>query len=128
MTARARRRPRLTEAEWQVQVCQIAELRGWAWVHFPTVTTARKGRGGMLRYVHETPYQGPLGPGWVDLVLMRDRTLFVELKADGRYPEPHQRAMHDQARRAGCEVYVWRPRDLDEVVAVLSRHPSPEVA
>ena len=93
------------------QVVQAAELFGWQHVHFRPARTERGWR---------TPVSGPLGKGWPDLELKRERTVYAELKSqDGRLT-PEQRAVHDVLRAAGDEVYVWRPSDLPEVLEVLS--------
>lgn len=111
---------RMTEAAWQRQVCDLASMLGWQFVHFPTVTTARKGRDGAVRYVHQTAYKGPLGPGWPDLVLVRDRVVFVELKATTSLSE-EQKRVRDILRDADAEWYCWRPADLEEARRVLVR-------
>lgn len=58
--------------------------------------------------------------GWPDVMLIpRGRcACFVELKAPGKYPEPHQRALHERLRGLGCLVAVCR--SVDEVEGVLS--------
>ena len=51
---------------------------------------------------------------------MRDRRLlFVELKRDrGRLTDRQQRVL-DYLKATRAEVYVWRPADWDDVMAVL---------
>jgi hypothetical protein len=96
----------MTENDLLRAVTDIATIYGWSWTHFRAAQTSRGWR---------TPVQGPLGKGWPDLVLVRDRDhslIFVELKsADGRL-SPEQREVH---RLLGGihECYVWRPADLD---------------
>jgi hypothetical protein len=49
--------------------------------------------------------------GWPDLVLLRERVLFVELKsATGRLSADQQRVIA-QLQRAGQYALVWRPAD-----------------
>ena len=89
MSVRVARR-RLTEAAWQRQVTDLADLQGWRWMHAPTVTVTRPPTAGRPRPVvyAETTTKGTLGSGWPDLVLVRERVVFVELKADdGRISE-----------------------------------------
>lgn len=104
----------ITEAQWQHQVEQIAHLNGWRLFHAPDnrPVTASSGR----RYVQN------IRAGFPDLVLVRGpRLLFVELKREtGRTTEDQDAWLTDLAR-ASAEVYVWRPSDLAEVTAVLSR-------
>lgn len=106
MTAPAR----LAEADWQTRVTDLADLRGWRWAHFRPARTERGWR---------TPVSGPLGAGFPDLVLVRHRVLFVELKAERGRVTPEQRAVHIALRAAGAEVRVWRPVDWPEVQEVL---------
>ena len=90
------------------QVCTLAEMCGWQWVHFRPAKTSHGWR---------TPVSGPLGEGWPDLVLVRvrdKRILFVELKARGHgmvgVPLDQIEVMnvlHD----AGAMAYIWRPED-----------------
>lgn len=93
------------------QVVDVAELYGWSWAHFRPAQTTRGWR---------TPVSGPLGAGWPDLTLVRgDRILFVELKRESTRPRPDQTFVLILLAEA-AEVYVWRPSDFDDVVAVLS--------
>ncbi len=64
--------------------------------------------------------QAGLKPGWPDVMLApRNRcSCYIELKAPGKYPEPHQRALHERLRGLGCLVAVCR--SVDEVEGVLS--------
>lgn len=115
------RAPRLTEAQWQETVCELAELLGWSWAHAERVTVIRPRRNGPPVTYTETPLKGPLGRGFPDLILARDRVIFVELKADDGRMSPDQQRIRDLLRDAGAEWYVWTPRDLDEAKAVLAR-------
>lgn len=102
----------LTEAEFQSQVCQLAELYGWSWAHF---------RPAMTKYGWRTPVSGPLGAGWPDLVMVRgDRLVFVELKRDRTKPTGLQDTVLTILSQTRAEVYVWRPRDWDLVMEVLT--------
>jgi hypothetical protein len=100
----------VTEREWQGQVTELADLCGWGWAHWRAARTVHGWR---------TPVSGPLGEGFPDLILCRqrdERFLLVELKSDGGRLSPHQVAVHATLRAAGLEVRVWRPRDWDQVV------------
>jgi hypothetical protein len=102
----------VNEADWQRQVTDLADLLGWTWVHFRPARTENGWR---------TPVSGSLGVGWVDLVLVRERVVYAELKADRGTISGVQHAVHAALRAAGCEVHIWRPRDFSEVKAVLER-------
>jgi hypothetical protein len=100
----------ISERDWQRQVTDAAELFGWTWVHFRPARTERGWR---------TPVSGPLGKGWPDLTLIRERVVYVELKAQGARLTPEQQAVHEALVRAGAEVQFWRPSDLNAAVDVL---------
>jgi hypothetical protein len=52
-------------------------------------------------------------PGFPDLVMVKGaRLLFVELKAQAKYPTPTQREWLIALSNTAAEVYVWRPSDL----------------
>lgn len=59
-----------------------------------------------------TAVQGD-GKGYPDLTIAGPAgVLFRELKAEGKYPSPEQRAWLDALAAAGGDSGVWRPRDL----------------
>lgn len=96
----------MTEREWQGQVVRAARLLGWSTYH-----------------THDSRRSEP---GWPDLALVRDRLVMAELKTDTGRISPAQRRWLDLLQNAGIEAHVWRPRDIDEVLAVLKRRrPSP---
>ena len=111
--------PALSEADFMRQVTDLAEILGWQWVHFRPAQTAHGWR---------TPVSGPLGKGFPDLLMVRERDrrlLFAELKGDGARPSAEQDyvftllnwlALGDGKR---LEVYIWHPSDFDELAAVL---------
>jgi hypothetical protein len=102
-------------------VTDLLDLNGWRWMHAPTVTVRRRQRDGSERTYAETTTKGTLGTGWPDIVAVRERVIYVELKADdGRLSEA-QVGVREALRDAEAEWYCWRPRDWDEVVAVLGR-------
>jgi VRR-NUC domain len=119
----------LTETEFQRQVTDLAEILGWQWVHFRPAQTSRGWR---------TPVSGPLGKGWPDLVLVRERDrrlLFIELKAGKGKTTPEQNRVFealywlqtegcfasDGTRLGGTRIAVhrWWPQHWDEIEAVL---------
>jgi hypothetical protein len=62
-------------------------------------------------------------PGYPDRTLVRDRILFVETKREKKTAtlvSPEQKEWLDRLSRAGGEVYLWRPSDLDEAAAILA--------
>lgn len=95
----------LTEKEWDTQLFSgpgsLAATLGWT-----------------LRY-HVLRSKGSQ-PGFPDRVLVRDRIMYVETKTEKGKPSEEQVGWLDALARAGGEVYLWRPRDLDEAARVLS--------
>jgi hypothetical protein len=105
----------LTEAGWQRQLVDLAAALGYHWLHL---------RPGLRQSgAYSVPIQGTLGAGWPDLFLCRERdrrVIWVELKsATGRLTADQERVL-GILRDAGCEVYVWRPADVDRAYEVLA--------
>lgn len=98
-----------SEAAFQSWVVDLAHLHGWRVAHFRGVET--RGRW-------QTPVAAD-GAGWPDLVLVRDRVLFAELKSERGTVGPYQRRWIDVLRGAGAEVHVWRPSMRAEIGEVL---------
>ena len=63
--------------------------------------------------------------GFPDRVLVRERVIFAELKREKTGPTPNQIEWLDGLAIAGAEVYVWRPRDLEEIGLILSARGRP---
>jgi VRR-NUC domain len=80
---------------------------------------ALAGSLGWLTYHTHDSRKSP--PGFPDLVLVRDRVVFAELKTDAGRLTDEQQEWLDRLGAAGAEVYVWRPRDWRQVRAVLDR-------
>jgi len=103
----------MTGKALQRAIIDLARTRGWMVAHFPVV----KDHLGFWR----TPVAAD-GKGWPDLVLVRDRVVFVEVKGDGDRLRPEQVRWQSTLRLAGQETYVWTPRDWpEEIDPVLAR-------
>ncbi len=69
--------------------------------------------------------------GFPDLVLLRPpRLIFAELKGDSDYgkkgPTEDQRRWINALKLVpGVEVYVWYPRDINDIVTILNSRGSP---
>ena len=90
-----------SEKEFDASVRQLAQMLGWRRYH--TYDSRRS------------------EPGFPDLVLVRDRIIFAELKSEKGKVTARQEAWIAALRTAGAEVYVWRPSDMDAIAEVLSR-------
>ena len=97
------------EAEWTRDVLQLATTLGWRTAHFRPAQTTKGWR---------TAVAGD-GKGWPDLILVRDRLIVAELKNEVADLEEEQAEWIAALQVAGVETYVWRPQDLDDVMAVL---------
>lgn len=100
-----------SEAELQRAVLELAAFTGWTVAHFRTSRTSQ-GR-------HLTAVAAD-GAGFPDLVLVRDRVLFRELKAENGRLSPRQVMWAEALRRAGADWDVWRPSDWSRIEAELS--------
>lgn len=99
----------MLESEWQKTVIELAHTFHWLVAHFLPAETTRGWR---------TP-AGADGAGFPDLVLVRERVIWAELKQIGKKPSERQQMWLDALEKAGQEVYVWRESDYDDVVAIL---------
>lgn len=91
----------LLEKDWQRQVNSLAQQLGWNRVYH----TYRSTRS---------------DPGFPDLVLVRDRVVFLELKREAGRLSAAQREWLAALLDAGAEAYVARPRDLQLLAEILA--------
>jgi hypothetical protein len=104
-------RGRVTGAQWEQTVLDLAARLGWMRAHFRPARTATGG--------WTTPVAGD-GAGFPDLVLVRrGRVLFVELKAGSGRVTREQRRWLDELAATPAEVHVWHPADWDAIVDTL---------
>jgi hypothetical protein len=63
--------------------------------------------------------------GFPDLTMVRgDRLIFAELKTDAGKVTPDQQSWLDALNVSGrCEVYLWRPADLEAAYKILLTRP-----
>lgn len=91
----------ISERQFQQQVIELAQWLGyWVWHDEDSRKNAR---------------------GLPDLILVKDRTIFAELKKERGKVRPAQIDVMQRLREAGAEVYLWRPSDWPEIEAVLRR-------
>lgn len=101
----------MNETEFLANVVELAKTLGYIVHHDrPAQTTG----GSWI-----TAIQGD--PGFPDLVLAKPgRLIFAELKSDAGVVGASQWHWLDTLRTEhGCEVYVWRPRDIQTIAEVL---------
>lgn len=73
--------------------------------------------GHRLSYHH--PYALGADPGFPDRVIVGHRLIVVELKYGKNTPTEKQRTWLTGFAKAGVEVYLWYPEDLDEIEQIL---------
>lgn len=100
------------EKEFQVQFLQFAKLMGWLRAHFrPSMN-----RRGMW----QTAVAGD-GAGFTDVVLVRERVVWVELKTIVGVLDDDQIVWRDRLLLAKQEWYCWSPNDWPTIQTVLGR-------
>lgn len=101
---------KVTEAAWQAQVIDAANLLGWTVAHFRPART----KDGWV-----TPVAAQ-GKGFPDLFMVRgDRVIAAELKSATGRVTPEQDQWLELLDATGTETYLWRPGDFDHVIEVL---------
>ena len=88
------------EKDLQTQVFELLNLLGWKRSY----------------HVHDSRRSAH---GFPDVVAVRDRVVYLELKREKTTTTPTQREWLKALRAAGAEVYVVRPRNFDALAAVL---------
>jgi hypothetical protein len=105
----------MTEQQLLDNVIELGHLFGWRIAHF---------RPALTKHGWRTPVSAD-GQGFPDLVLVRDRVLFVELKAARGRMSPEQLDWAAALVNGSAEYHTWRPIDwLDGTIeAVLRSRP-----
>jgi hypothetical protein len=95
----------MLERDWQRQVVDLALTFGYDYYH---------------------TYRSKKSPaGFPDLVLVGRRVIFCELKRENTHPSPLQVAWLRRLHAAGAEVYLLRPRHLQDLARVLGARGRP---
>ena len=94
----------MTEKQFQAKVLKIAKQTGWTVYH--TYDSRRS------------------QPGFPDLVLVRDRVLYRELKTNTGKQSEAQKIWERSLLKANADFKVWRPKDIDAIVKELTRRES----
>lgn len=93
----------ILEKDWQRTVVDLARRLGWTIYH--TFNSRRSAHG------------------FPDLVLVRDRVIYLELKRENRATSKltdEQREWLGKLRAADADAYVARPSDLENLAATLA--------
>lgn len=89
------------EKDWQRQVRELAQTLGW-------------------KRAYHTFDSRRSDTGFPDLVLVRERVVFLELKREQGKVSDAQAGWLTALSEAGAEVYVARPRHLQDLAIVLA--------
>ncbi len=108
----------LTESAFMQQIIDTARLLGWKVAHFRPAQTKDGWR---------TPVAAD-AKGWPDLCLVRDRIVWIEVKAEVGRVSPEQADWVAAITAAGGTALVVRPSMWDEIVAALKRDTRREAA
>jgi len=108
-------RASVREAEFQLQVIEYAQARGWRVAHFRAVRVQR--RDGTTFW--ETPVAAD-GRGFPDLLMLRrGGAVVAELKVPPNTPTDEQEAWLAAFRLLGVPAVVWTPADWPAIEEVL---------
>lgn len=89
MITHTRSKRGITEKAFQAQIIKIAKVFGWI--------------------VYHTYDSRKCEPGFPDLVLVRDKILYREIKTEKGRLTPAQKLWGDKLKSAGADYQVWRP-------------------
>lgn len=99
------------EKDFQDDMIKFMHLHGWAVAHFRPACS-RDGKRWFTAVAAD-------GEGFLDLIGLRERTIFVELKADDGDLSDRQRLWLEWHKRARNEAYVWWPKDREQIERVI---------
>jgi hypothetical protein len=88
-----------TEKQFMAAVIETAQMLGW-----------------LVYHTHDSRHSAA---GFPDLVLVRDRVVFAELKAEKEKISDEQEAWLAALGFAGAEVFCWRPSDWEVIEEAL---------
>lgn len=110
----------IAEDVFQDMVATVARENGWAVVHF---RSAKLGDS----YMTPTMYDAS---GFPDLVLVRDRVIYSELKTEFGTLTPEEETWRTKLLSAKQEYHLWRPSHWRLIKSLLEASPPvpPEIA
>lgn len=99
----------ISEARFQRDVEDLLTLFGYRWYHAPANKPSAAGHVQNIK------------AGFPDLVAVRGtRLIFAELKTQTGKLGPNQPEWLEALKRAGAEVYLWRPGDMLDIRDILA--------
>ena len=106
---------------FQEEVVQLFQWHHWKVAHFHTVAMRRA--NGSIAYI--TPAAAD-GKGWPDLVCVKNRIVYIELKRRGAKLGEEQELWRDRIEMAGGEWYCFWPKDWQKIVLLAASLQAPE--
>lgn len=100
----------MNEDQLQKTIIDAARMFGWLVAHFRPAKTSKGWRTAVAAD----------GAGFPDLVCVRERVIYVELKSGRGKLTEEQSHWLTRLRSAGQEVHLWRPADIDTAIEILS--------
>ncbi len=102
-------RLKVSEEQFMKQIIELAHYCGWRIAHFrPSLSQSGK---------WHTAVQAD-GKGFPDLVMVRDKVIFAEVKSDkGKLSVDQKEWLVNLGRVA--ETYIWKPENWNEIVEQL---------
>ena len=100
----------ISEKDFLKTIIDYAHLRGWSIAHFRTSMT-QSGRWA-------TAVQAD-GAGFPDLVIVREKVIYAEVKANKGRLSPDQVEWRERLLGAHQTYYCWMPSDWDFIVELL---------
>lgn len=104
----------ISESDFQDEVIEYAHRLKWSVAHFRTVVIVRNDGSTYCA----TPAAAD-GEGFPDLMLVRDRAVFMELKSMKGRRSPKQILWGDWLLAAGQEYYCFKPSDWAQIEEIL---------
>lgn len=100
----------ISEAQWQEIVVGFAVAHAWRYAHCRKVKVKRGKREW---------WETTMPAGWFDLVFVRDRVIYAELKVRPNVQTAEQVEWAEVMRKAGQDVRLWYPDDWKTVQETL---------
>jgi hypothetical protein len=101
---------KISETDFLKQIIDLCHALGYVVAHF------RPGMNQRGRWM--TAVSGD-GAGFPDLVLVKDRVIYAELKSEHGKTAIEQDKWLSLLKLAGQETYVWKPSQFEEIVRIL---------
>lgn len=133
------RKPKLVQGELPLDVAMNVVWGSWTEAALQAFVRRTARMCGWL--VYHTAFSMKSDAGFPDLVLVKDRIIFAELKRENLWPTEGglsqsavprwingQREWLQQLSRAGGETYLWWPSDSHDIATILTSGPDGEMA